>query len=161
MPEQYILKQKVYLSKRWMPSLEKVTHHFSRRPSTQFCPMESTDLVRDDGAVEMTSAFEPGSATPIPWRPPHDPENGTYYPPVPNNNSVPFSSGRGWIGRLFQYKDPGSASYQVVREEEELAPLHRLNDPDHEPEDEDDDEDEDAPSSTTDFEMVDGREDMR
>ena len=68
----------------------------------------------------------------------------------------PSGRGSGWLGRLFQYKDPGSAAYRAVREDEELAPLHRLEDTDH-----DDRDDAEDRLSSTEFEIVDREGDVR
>ena len=80
----------------------------------------------------------------------HSPhENGTYYPPTPQGQPIPRPLGRGLFGRLFQYKDPGPSPYHAVGADEELAPLHRLNDPDR-----DDEDDEESGSNSMEFEIV-------
>jgi hypothetical protein len=79
-----------------------------------------------------------------------------YYPPMPRQLSNPRSSGRGWLRRFFPYKDPGSATYHAVQEDEELAPLHRLHDPD--PDGEDGEEDR---LSSTEFEIVNREGDVK
>lgn len=119
------------------------------------CPTKSSE--QDMGAVEMSTTSESDGATLLQRQAQHSshPENGTYYPPTLKDSPNPRSSGRGWVGRLFQYKDPGSAPYYAVREEEELAPLHRLHDPDH-----DDGDDEEDGLGSTDFEMVDREADV-
>jgi hypothetical protein len=108
----------------------------------------------------MSAASESDSATLLQRHAQHSShlENGTYYPPTANNLPTPRSFGRGWLGRLFQYKDPGSAPYHAVGEAEELAPLHRLHDPDH---DDDDGDDEEDRLSSTEFEIVDREGDTR
>lgn len=130
-------------------------------PETKGVPLEEMDAIfgeeQDMGAVEMSTTSESDGATLLQRQAQHSshPENGTYYPPTLKDSPNPRSSGRGWVGRLFQYKDPGSAPYYAVREEEELAPLHRLHDPDH-----DDGDDEEDGLGSTDFEMVDREADV-
>ena len=81
---------------------------------------------------------------------PRSPQGTTAYPPKPRpaplDVTQPGSSrGRGWVGQLFQYREPPSAAYQSVRGEEELAPLHRLHD----------EEDVEDGDSNEEFEVVD------
>lgn len=112
----------------------------------------------DKGAMELTAASESNNAALLRRRSQDSShlENGTFYPSTPKDTPTPTprSSGKGWLGQLFQYKDPGSGSYHTVGDEE-LAPLHRLHDPDH-----GDGDDEDGLGSTE-FEVVDGEGDVR
>jgi hypothetical protein len=82
-------------------------------------------------------------------------ENGTYYSLTQKGTltSTPHSLGKGWLGRLFHYKDSGSALYHHVGDEE-LAPLHWLHD-------HGDGDDEEDGLGSTEFEVVDGAGDVR
>jgi hypothetical protein len=131
-------------------------------PETDNLPIDIHPAEHDKDAVEVSAA---DGATLLRRRTqnPLHLENGTYYPPVPDGTPTPRSFGRGWLGRLFQYRDPGSAPYHAVREIEELAPLHRLHDPDPDPDDDDDGDvdNEESRLSSTEFEMVDREGDVR
>jgi hypothetical protein len=111
----------------------------------------------DKGAVALTAASESDNAALLQRHSQNSLhlENGTYYSPTQKGTltSTPRSSGKGWLGRLFQYKDPGSASYHHVGDEE-LAPLHRLHD-------RGDGDDEEDGLGSTEFEVVDGAGDVR